>query len=129
MLSYQRQYYEYYSLKIKKYFKEVFIKDLFDRSHNSSHSTLYPDVLIIKTIIVEKNFGKMPFVYKLQTYKSISDNSAAWTAARLPDYGFVNNTQMAFLKIFVSQELLFLLSKHLDTTLNVTDCGTGRTDL
>ena len=29
-------------------------KDLFNRSHNPSHSTLYPDVLKIKTIIVEK---------------------------------------------------------------------------
>ena len=32
-----------------------------------------------KTIIVEKqNLAKMPFVYYLQIYKSISDNSAAW---------------------------------------------------
>ena len=64
-------------------------KDLFDQSHNPSHSTLYPDVLKIKTIIVEKqNFTKMLFVYFLQVYKSISDNSAAWTSW---DYGFVNN--------------------------------------
>ena len=35
---------------------------------------------------------------------------------------------MAFLEIFVSQHLL-LFSKHLDTMSNVTDCGTGRTDL
>ena len=28
-------------------------------------------------------------------------------AAGLPDYGFVNNKQMAFLKIFISQQLLF----------------------
>ena len=56
-------------------------KDLFDWSHNPSHSTLYPDVLKIKTIIVEKqNFTKMPFVYYLQVNKSISDNSAAWTS-------------------------------------------------
>ena len=40
------------------------VKDLFDRSHNLSHYTLYPDVLKIKTIIIEKqNFAKMPFVY------------------------------------------------------------------
>ena len=39
-------------------------KDLFDQSHNPSHSTLYPDVLKIKTIIVVKQiFAKMPFVY------------------------------------------------------------------
>ena len=29
----------------------------------------------------------------------------------------------------ISQQLLFLFSKHLDTMSNVTDCGTGRTDL
>ena len=44
-------------------------------------------------------------------------------------YGFMINKQMAFLQSFVSQQLLFLFSKHLDTMLNVTDCGTGRTDL
>ena len=53
-------------------------KDLFDRSHDPSPSSLYPDVLKIKTIIVEKqNFAKMPFDYY---YKFISDNSAAWTS-------------------------------------------------
>ena len=36
---------------------------------------------------------------------------------------------MAFLKLFVSQKLFYLFSKHLDTMLNATDCGTGRTDL
>ena len=41
-------------------------KDLFDRSHNPSHLTMYPDVLKIKTIIVVKQiFAKMPFVYYL----------------------------------------------------------------
>ena len=50
-------------------------------------------------------------------------------AAGLPDYGFVINKQMAFLQIFISQQLLFLFSKHLDTMLDVMDCGTGRTDL
>ena len=39
-------------------------KDLFNRSHNPSHSILYPGVLKIKTIIVEKQtFAKMPFIY------------------------------------------------------------------
>ena len=42
-------------------------KDLFDWSYNPSHLTLYPDVLKIKTIIIEKqNFSKTPFVYYLQ---------------------------------------------------------------
>ena len=49
--------------------------------------------------------------------------------AGLPDYGFVNNTQMAFFQSFVSQQLLFLFSKHLDTMSNATDCGIGRMDL
>ena len=36
---------------------------------------------------------------------------------------------MAFLQNFVPQQLLFLFSKHLDTMSNLTDCGTGQTDL
>ena len=44
-------------------------------------STLYPDVLKIKTIIVVKqNIAKMLFIYYLQNYKSISGYSAAWTS-------------------------------------------------
>ena len=75
--------------------------------------TLYPDVVKIKAIIVEtQNFEKMPFFIN---YKSISDNSAAWTmdvvATGLPDYGFVNNKQMAFLQIFFSQQLLSIIFK------------------
>ena len=39
-------------------------KDLFDRKHNPSHSTLRPDVLKIKAIIVMKQkFAKMPFFH------------------------------------------------------------------
>ena len=42
-------------------------KDLFNWSHNASHSSLHPDVLKIKTIIVEKqNLGKIPFIYYLK---------------------------------------------------------------
>ena len=44
-------------------------KDLFDWGHNSSHLTLYPDVLKIKTIIVVlQKISKMPFVYYLQIH-------------------------------------------------------------
>ena len=46
---------------------------------------------------------------------------------RVARNGFVNNEQMAFLQIFVSQQLLFLFSKHLDTMFNVTDCAPGQT--
>ena len=42
---------------------------------------------------------------------------------------FVNNKQMAFLQIFVAQQLFFLFSNHLDTMLNVTDCAPGQTDI
>ena len=34
---------------------------------------------------------------------------------RVARYGFVNNKQMAFLQNLISQQLLFLFSKHLDT--------------
>ena len=48
------------------------VKALFYHSHNPPHSTLYPDVLKIKTIIVVKyKLVKMPFVYYLQIYKSM----------------------------------------------------------
>ena len=51
-------------------FYEFGSKDLFDPFHNSSYSTLYSDVLKIKTIIVKKqNIAKMPFVYYLQFHK------------------------------------------------------------
>ena len=61
------KYLEIYSTHGKPVYKYVHFKDLFDWSHNTSHSSLYPDVLKIKTIIVEKqNLAKMPFVYYLQ---------------------------------------------------------------
>ena len=42
--------------------------------------------------------------------------------------GFVNNKQMAFLTCFISQQLLFLFIKHLDTRTNLTDCEYGQTN-
>ena len=107
---------------------------MFDRGHNPSHSTLYPDVLKIKTIIVAKQiFSKMPFVYYLQiTNPYLATLRLGRPGSRVAGLWickFVIIKQMAFLQIIVSQQLLFLFSKHLDTMLNVTDCGTGRTDL
>ena len=49
--------------------------------------------------------------------------------ARLWICEFVNIKQMAFLQILVSQQLLLLFSKHLDTMSNVMDCVSGQTDL
>ena len=75
-------------------YRHPWYKDLFDREHNPSHSSLCPDVLKIKTIIVvNKKFAKMPFVYYLQIYKSISGYSIYGLdvlAAGWPDYGWVN---------------------------------------
>ena len=87
-------------------------KDLFDWSHNPSHSILYPDVLKIKTMIfVKQNFAKMPFVYYLQIHFW---QLWSWDvlAAGLSDYRCVNNKQMAFLQIFVhkSQQLSTVFS-------------------
>ena len=70
----------------------------------------------------------MPFVYYLQIHFWLLCGLDV-LAVGLPDYGFVNNKQIAFLEILVSHELLFLFLKHLDTMSNLTDCGTGRTDL
>ena len=66
--------------------------------------TLYPYVLKIKTIIVVKqNFSKMPFVYYLQIH------DLATLMQGCP------SRRVAFLNFFVSQQLLFLFSKYLDT--------------
>ena len=81
-------------------------KYLFDCTQNLSHLTLYPDVLEIKTIIVEKqNLAKMPFAY----YKKITNpflttlqlGRPGNRVARLWICKFVINKQMAFLQIFV----------------------------
>ena len=44
-------------------------------------------------------------------------------SCRVVNNGFVNSKQMAFLQNFVSKQLLFLFSEHLDTMSNVMDCG------
>ena len=65
-------------------------KDLFDRDHNPSHFTMYPDVLKIKTIIVAKQkFAKIPFVYYLQIHFWLLCGLDVLTAV-WPDNGFVN---------------------------------------
>ena len=46
----------------------------------------------------------MPFVYYLQVYKSISDNSAAW----LLDYGFVKKTNGIFANICFTKMIVFI---------------------
>ena len=52
------------------------------------------------------------------------------SSRRVARNGFViNNKQMAFLQTKISQQLMFLLLKHLDTMLNVTDCAPGQTDI
>ena len=71
-------------------------KDLFDWSH----STLYPDVLKTKTIIVEKqNFTKVPFVYYLQIHNlaTLLPGHPSCRVVRLWIYKLVNNIQLAFL--------------------------------
>ena len=104
-------------------------KDLIDRSHNTSHLTLYPDVLKIKTIIVVKPiFAKMPFVFLLITNLQIHNLATLLRgrpSCRVVRNGFVNKKQMVFFQSFVFKQLLFLFSKHLDTMSNVTDCWTG----
>ena len=54
----------------------------------SLESTLYPDVLKIKTIIVVKqNFAKMPFVYYLQIHYLATLMPGDVQATELPDIG------------------------------------------
>ena len=80
-----------------------------------SHSTLYPDVLKIKTIIVVKqNFAKIPFV---SYYLQIHDLTPGCLSRRVARNGFENKKISDIFTNFVSQQLWFLLSKHLDTML------------
>ena len=97
----------------------------------SVESTVYPDVSKIKTIIVVNFFCKNAICLlftNLQIHFLLLCGLDILGAGS-PDYGFVNDKQMAFLQIFVSQQLLFLFSKHLDTMLNVTNCVSSQTDL
>ena len=96
----------------------VHIKDLFGRVHNPSHLTFI------------QMFLNMPFVYYLKIFiYSAQLGRPGIRVARLWICKFVNNKQVALLQIFVSQQLLFLFSKHLDTMSKVTDCVPGQTDL
>ena len=59
----------------------------------------------------------MPLVYYLQIH-NLATRPAARTSKPQSSQKWickVNNKQMAFFQIFVSQQLLFLFSKHLDT--------------
>ena len=85
-------------------------KDLFDQSQNPSHSTLYPDVLKIKTIVVVKpKFAKRPFFI---IYKFINPNSRH-PAARMSKLQsshkwickFVIINKWHFCEIFASKQI------------------------
>ena len=73
-------------------------KDLFDREHNPSHSTLYPDVLNIKTIIVLNFFFKNA-IYLLIINLQINNLATLLPGRpgrRVARNRFVNNKQIAF---------------------------------
>ena len=83
-------------------------KDLFYRTHNPSHLTLYPDVLKLKTIVVSDFFFQKCHLFII--YKSISGYSMAWTFWQWGvDYGFVFNKQMAFLKKKIHNNYCFYI--------------------
>ena len=57
----------------------------------------------------------MPFVYYLQIH-DLATLMPGYPSRRVARYGFVDNKQIwHFLQSFVSQQLLFFFSKHLDT--------------
>ena len=70
----------------------------------------------------------MPLVYYLQIH-NLAIMLPGHPSRRVARNGFVNNKQMAFLQIFVSQQLFFSFSKHLYTMSNVTDCDPSQTNL
>ena len=105
------------------------IKDLFHCWQNVSNSTLYPDVLKIKTNGCEtkfyKNASRLLFTnFQIHHLATLLPGRPSHRVAR---YGFVNK-KMAFLKNFVWQQSLFLFSKHLDTMLNLTHFVNSETD-
>ena len=84
------KYLEIYSTHGKPVYKYVHFKDLFDWSHNTSHSSLYPDVLKIKNNnYFETKFLKMPFLYNLQIHIWLLCGMDV-LASGWPDHRFVN---------------------------------------
>ena len=106
------------------------IKNLFYSSHNPSHSPLCRDVFKIKTMIVVKQKCHLFINYKVTNplLATLRLGRPGSRVARFWICKFVNNKQMTFLKIFVSQQSLFLFSKHY-TMSNVTDFNPSQTNL
>ena len=79
---------------------------------------------------MKQNFAKMPFLYYITNLKihDLATLMQGRPSRRIARYGFVNNKQMAFLQKFVSQQLLFLFSKYLDTMSIRWICVSGQID-
>ena len=119
-------------ISIQKFITLVFfimVKDLFYRWQNVSNSTLYPDVLKIKTNCCETKFYKNAICLLFTNFQihHLATLLPGRPSHRVARYGFINK-KMAFLKNFVWQQSLFLFSKHLDTMSNLTHFVSGETD-
>ena len=86
----------------------VQFKDLFYRWQNVSNSTLYPDVLKIKTNCCETKFYKNAICLLFTNFQihHLATLLPGRPSNRVARYGFVNK-KMAFLKNFVWQQSLF----------------------
>ena len=84
------------------------IKDLFYRWQNVSNSTLYPDVLKIKTNCCETKFYKNAICLLFTNFQihHLATLLPGRPSHRVARYGFINK-KMAFLKNFVWQQSLF----------------------
>ena len=105
------------------------VKDLFYHWQNVSNSTLYPDVLKIKTNCCETKFYKNAICLLFTNFQihHLATLLPGCPSHRVARYGFINK-KMAFLKNFVWQQSLFLFSKHLDTMSNLTHLVNSKTD-
>ena len=104
-------------------------KDLFYHTQNASNSTLYPDVLKIKTNCCETKFYKNAICLLFTNFQihHLATLLPGRPSHRVARYEFIN-TKMAFVKNLVWQQLLFLFSKHLDTMSNLMHFGYGKTN-
>ena len=107
----------------------IYLKDLFYCWQNVSNSTLYPDVLKIKTNCCEIKFYKNAICLLFTNFQihHLATLLPGRPSHRVARYGFVNKKNGIFEK-FCLTTIVILFSKHLDTMSNLTHFGYSKTD-
>ena len=117
--------------KIHNIILKIFPKDLFDWDHKFVIFDIVSRCFENKNNCCETKICKnaVCLLFKNPFLATLRLGCPGSRMARLWMCKFVNNEQVAFLQIFVWQQLLFLFSKRLNTMSNVTDCDPGQTNL